>query len=334
MNTTVYCNIKVVIDEHNNVVAKECRQCKEIKSLNNFHKKSVRGIGGVWHICKKCRNKTNILRIRPIDVVIIGGKKHKVKECSKCHELKKLEEYRDSRHKGSIGGKVSICQDCEKKWQKKYRKNNKVRVSIAKQKSYSKKKDDYIERVMNNYHQDPEKVKKRSRKYYYDNREERLAGVKTYAKENPQKTLVWRQNYKAKKRHLPNSLTKIDLKQIYEYFNSSCALTEEKENNHFDHFIPISIGHGGTYKGNMIILSETLNVSKSNSNPFEWIEREENIHLKDRFNEVVEYLAKLNKLSNEEFVSFVNWCFQNQRILDEVKRDKRHSMQIWRESMI
>jgi len=112
---------------------------------------------------------------------------------------------------------------------------------------------------------------------------------------------------------LKNTLTSNELNEILYYFSNGCALTTDKD-IHLDHFISLSNGHAGTYKGNIIPLKSTVNLSKSANNPF--------VH-------VVEYLALQNNLSVIDYTSFVYWCYENSRDENEIEKDKRSSLQIW-----
>lgn len=59
--------------------------------------------------------------------------------------------------------------------------------------------------------------------------------------------------------------TNINLKLWRRYldvqFDGKCPLTGS-DKIHIDHFIPLSWGHGGTYIGNIIPLSDRFNLSK------------------------------------------------------------------------
>ncbi|SFX47676.1 hypothetical protein SAMN04487866_10915 [Thermoactinomyces sp. DSM 45891] len=108
-----------------------------------------------------------------------------------------------------------------------------------------------------------------------------------------------------------------------------CILTGEKEDIHGDHFIALSTGHGGTYRGNMIPLYSSLNTSKSDINPFEWARNRDDID-PNKWGEVVSMLAARNGLTTNEFRDFVYWCYGNRRSISEVKRDPTPSIELWR----
>ncbi|MNW53451.1 hypothetical protein D3C74_310120 [compost metagenome] len=108
---------------------------------------------------------------------------------------------------------------------------------------------------------------------------------------------------------------------------------------HVDHFIPISIGHAGSYVGNLAYLAPEINSSKSDANPFEWFEANgQRFELsQSAFDSLVAKLAEQNGLTPEEFRNFTYWCFANKRTVEQVRADndrygyKKPSLEIWRE---
>jgi len=139
---------------------------------------------------------------------------------------------------------------------------------------------------------------------------------------------------------LPSKWNKGERNSLLESWEGVCVFSK-KPKPCDDHFIPLSIGHGGTYVGNMSPLSRMLNSSKSDANPFEWFEanRQRFDLEQSAFDALVVKLAQQNGLTSEEFRSFTYWCFANQRSIDEVHADnerygyKRPSLEIWREAI-
>lgn len=132
--------------------------------------------------------------------------------------------------------------------------------------------------------------------------------------------------------NLPIDITEKKLDQIYNRFKGKCALSASV-NTVFEHFIPVSWGHGGTYTGNVYLLQDTLNLSKGNLNPFEWIRRNDvkkKINMKKWYS-LIKYLATKNKLTTKEFKEYVYWCEKNKRTAEEVKRDGNiSSLELWK----
>lgn len=171
-------------------------------------------------------------------------------------------------------GKHTQCKSCDKK----YREANKERIA------------------------------ERKREYYENNREKVLEYRRNYAKNNPEKARINKQRRRARKRALPDTLTLEQMNQL----GTTCVLTGQ-ENVHLDHIIPISIGHGGTTYENMIPLSAELNLSKHDSNIFEWAEQN---HKRlgfsmNLFYKVMTDVADRNGMTLEEYRDYVYWCFDN-----------------------
>jgi hypothetical protein len=132
---------------------------------------------------------------------------------------------------------------------------------------------------------------------------------------------------------LPNTLTTAEYAQTLDYFNYRCALTGDAKNISQEHFIAVTTGHAGTTAENIIPMRQDLNASKHAHNPFEWILDAEDHYGLDvrKWNSLLAYLAFRNKLSIEEYVAFVNWCYANPRTAEEAAADLRPSVQIWQE---
>jgi len=136
---------------------------------------------------------------------------------------------------------------------------------------------------------------------------------------------------------LPNDFWWKSLDEVFEWFYNKCSLTGSSKNITIDHFIPITWGHGGTYRGNLIVLDMEINKSKGQHNPFEWIKKDINKNRinTDKFNELVHNLATINGLTYEEFKQYVYWCEKNKREVEQIKNDgKKSSLDLWKESLI
>lgn len=117
--------------------------------------------------------------------------------------------------------------------------------------------------------------------------------------------------------------------QVRNDYGWKCAVSNSSSVA-IDHFIPVAIGHGGTYRENLIPMDKRLNTKKKHYHPGKLIKYGA---YEEQFKQAVNNLAKLNGLTPCEYESFVDWCFENPRTVDEVKRDQRHSIEIWREAV-
>jgi len=173
------------------------------------------------------------------------------------------------------------------------------------------------------------------RKYKIENKEIIREKNKIYFHINPEKRLINNRKRWELIRHLPYNLTKEKLEKTLEFFGNCCALTLS-EDYELDHVIPIAIGHGGTIYGNIIPLRKDLNISKGNKNIFDWYKTNgKRFGIKqEQFDMLIEYVANANGLNMREYKEFYYWCFDNQRNVEEIKTDKRFSVDIWQETII
>lgn len=246
------------------------------------------------------------------------------KKCAKCKVVKSLEEFHKS--KRSSDGRNSMCKSCYKNWYE----NNKKTVLDRVRKNYENNKEQK-HKVTNLYRKNnKDKVKewqqKSEKNYYLKNKEKQLEKYKKWKKENPDKIKEYNLKWRAQHKNLPTNLSEEDFIELQ---NSKCYLTNS-EDKEIDHFIAISTGHGGHYKGNLIPLNSSLNSSKHNKNPYEWIKTQNEME-KKQFDKLAGNLAFLNGLTPNEYKEFVYWCYENKRDITEIKIDNRFSIVIWRE---
>ncbi|WP_309122055.1 hypothetical protein [Paenibacillus sp.] len=135
-------------------------------------------------------------------------------------------------------------------------------------------------------------------------------------------------------KHLPNELSNERLAEMKKH--AVCALTGSATDVTLDHFIPLEWGHGGQYAGNVLFLTARLNASKSNMNPFQWINRAKlrEPNLLRGWDELIRRLAAENGLGTKEFRRYVHWCEKHKRTKEQVRLDPRPSLELWREARI
>lgn len=152
--------------------------------------------------------------------------------------------------------------------------------------------------------------------YYYDNKDMFHENVRNWYHRNPEKARKVQVEQQNKRRvtskGLPYRWSDSLKDKVLERFIGGCALTGS-DDIHWDHVIPVSIGHGGTILGNMIPLRSDLNVSKNNRNIFEWFPlAKKRFNLSQtKFDELIEYLAKVNDMTTNEYRDYVYWCHDN-----------------------
>jgi 5-methylcytosine-specific restriction endonuclease McrA len=159
-----------------------------------------------------------------------------------------------------------------------------------------------------------------SRKHGYDVRctlckkSDRYVEIKKkWARVNKEKVKLAYHRRLARKKSLPDNLTTEQVTHMLEHFGG-CALTGSVD-LHLDHVIPLAAGRGGTVVENMIPLRSDLNISKNSRNIFEWFNKFKDAHglKRDKFDELIEYLANLNGMTTEDYRDYVYWCHENPR---------------------
>lgn len=274
---------------------------------------------GLITIMVKPKRKGSVKKLYDIEV---DGVVKKGKKCRLCIQIKQLDDMASNNQRKS--GKDTICKECYAQRKRSYYSNNREKCLEA-TKKWTK----------NN----PEQIKKQKAKWYEENKEEFTAYRKAYYEENKEKEFE-RMRYHSKKWRtnqysLPFVLTIEEEQGIIDLYQNACSLTGMKENVAMEHFIPLSWGHGGTYKGNLYLLIRSLNISKKSNNPFEWIKttKYRDIINMSKWDKLISRLSAENNMTVSEFRDFVYWCEANKRTEKERKSDKRLSVDIWRESM-
>jgi hypothetical protein len=229
------------------------------------------------------------------------------RKCSRCLILKELTDFRK---KGKeITERTKVCALCR----------------------HEKKKESDRQYVLNNrdkynaYHRkwdasNPEKAVESDRKTRLRRVEKRRVESKRWARENPEKCRVIKRKRDAYKLNLPCNLTKVEFDITNTFFFGRCALTGENDTLHLEHFIALSTGHGGTTISNTYQMSGELNQSKCAKNPFTWYASRADID-PTRWSTLVAYLADANGLSPADFRTYVDWCYENPRTVDQIVTD-------------
>lgn len=274
--------------------------------------------------------------------MIVNGQEVKGKRCTSCEILKPLDDF--PRNSTGVGGRHSHCKACRKKREKKA---NALPKSLVSKTIHGKV---VIGKVCTACHKwKPtqqfypksdrpcgiesrcilcERKRNRSRKSYH------IAYKRQYYKEKTDQVLAYKHKRKAMKRYLPHSISAKDYQSLRKTFGNACALTGvplTSNTRHYDHPIPLSWGHGGSYIGNLIPLHKNINLSKHNKNLFTWFhENKDQLHLSETlFRRLIQYLASLHNMTPKEYEEYVFWCEQNKRTPEEVKKDPRHSYEIF-----
>ncbi|QIG62554.1 putative HNH endonuclease [Sporosarcina phage Lietuvens] len=220
------------------------------------------------------------------------------KECTSCGVVRRLENF----HKNprGVGQRRSQCRDCKNGLTKSWRDKSADKIS------------EYLDETRGRRIHTNASWKLR-------NKERVRKGKTKWARDNKGRRSISEQRRVAIKAKLPGECTPEQFNKTLMYFGNACALSGRDNALHSDHSIPISSGHGGTIRENMVPLDETLNTSKNDRHLFEWYEanRERFDLPRAKFDALVQWLADANEMTTQEYRKYVDWCFDNPRIIDE-----------------
>lgn len=229
------------------------------------------------------------------------------KSCTKCREEKPATPEYFHRHRSHPDGLSSRCKKCvSQDKHDDYQKHREKRLASIKK--YHEQNREKIDAQRAASH---EKYRQKSREYYRQNREERIAASSLWFKAHPDyqrkrrslniiqfriRGRIHQRTYRslyphchrtaaarrrARKVALPDTWTSTEWQQCLEYWRSKCAVCgyplKDLFNSvepHADHWIPLSYkgdDNPGTVATNMICLCNSCNCSKSDMMPEVWL---------------------------------------------------------------
>ena len=140
---------------------------------------------------------------------------------------------------------------------------------------------------------------------------------------------------RARKVGLPANLTNNEYRDFLNNMylaETHCIIETGNNNPQLGHWLPLSIGHGGTVLGNLFPQDGIINSSWYNRNPYDWVKTQPK-RVQNRFKVLELVLAQANGLHTNDFKAFTSWCFDNQRSIAEAEADPRSSLEIWKEAI-
>lgn len=206
-------------------------------------------------------------------------------ECTKCLTVRCVSYF--GRHKISFAGIRTVCRECNSEQHRRHR----------------------IEY--------PEYHRERLRNHRIDNPGYYREWERKNREDNPEICRMKSQRRRALIAKLPSDESIEQRIKVWKDFGNSCALTGEQTDITADHAIPLNAGHGGTNYGNMYPLNGRLNYSKNDRHLYEWFDANKNrFNLEQScFNALIEYLADANEMTAQEYRKYVDWCFDNPRVI-------------------
>jgi hypothetical protein len=316
------------------VESQRCSKCKNNKRLSEFQKDVSKKLG-VHSICRACRTKTGKKQKRYVAFEKeVNGVSITYKKCSKCKLIQQLNQFPVSRT--SKSGFYASCKTCAIIKEEKVRMNKgrgfvvkdvaTINGEIAKRCAsckFIKLVKDFTDNKLGLLGKSSECtncLNTRATKFYHENKNELLEKNAIWYRKNVKYRINKDIRRRARHKGLIHDLSVKQQESVFEFFKG-CALTGETIDCHWDHVIPLSIGHGGTTFGNMIPLKANLNTSKRDSNIFEWfnVNRQRFELSQERFDKLIAWLASANAMTVEEYRDYVYWCHANPRSVDELE---------------
>ena len=159
------------------------------------------------------------------------------KSCYKCGNMYTLDDFYTDRN--ALFNKTTSCKYCRSERDKQFRQDNP---------SYY-------------------------RRYFIDNRDKLLASVRQWARNNTDKVHLYAARH-AERRKEALMRCYPDDKEYMKLINSEpkCVITGTTDGISLDHILPVTRGRWGNNRGNLMWLSELLNISKGSKNVFEWMD--------------------------------------------------------------
>jgi len=246
--------------------------------------------------------------------ILIRGEKVDGKKCNTCGIMKPLTEY--TPNKQLYDGHINKCKSCSaerqrryvkerpdirRKAERKWREKNPDKVKEMAKRSRKKNMEGYRRRLRDWREKNPERNKEIQRNYVKNNPESVKESKRKWREANKNKIRIYSLNRRTRLNELPNNFDEEWANIILEIYGG-CVLTGEKEDLHWDHFIPVSKGGGTTY-GNMIPLKSSINIRKSNKNPIDFFIEEGMSY--ERLYDILWFMAYFNDLTISEYIEQV-----------------------------
>ena len=260
-----------------------------------------------------------------------------MKQCNFCKKLKPATLEFFHKHTAMKDGLRGNCKVCALIKRKQYRKKNPEKIKSYSKQYYHENKEKEKARSKQYYHENKDKAKKQMQQWRKNNPEKRkelykdwydrnkeyhkewrkknyekvLKSGEKYRSENKDKIAVIKQNRRARKKSLPNTISVHDIKVMHEYFDNKCAVCGRPKDMfntlELDHWIPLSNDScPGTTKYNIVPLCGNrlgldtdigCNPSKGNKDALKWlIERFGDKEAKVIYARIMDYFTFVKQL--------------------------------------
>lgn len=256
---------------------KKCSKCGEEKprDASHFHKdKSAKD--GLVNECKECvAERGRVWRKNNPEKLKENSQKWNERNPGKSTaRAKKWREENPERYKANL---------------KKWHQENKSHANQRNRDWYQKNKDRNRENGDRWVKNNPEKAKAMYKRNAAKYKERHPEKAKEWQKNNPELLRAYCQQYRARKKRLPATLTLNQWRACKEVFNHSCAYCGKPSKRlQQEHFIAVTIG--GNYTINNIIPAcKSCNSSKQDRDFFDWYPKQP-FYSKRREAKILKYL--------------------------------------------
>lgn len=242
---------------------KQCTKCKkEYPATADYFNRNKACRDGLHTRCKTCKQKQNRQWWADNQSEISERRKEQyaTDEENRRKNLERSKQWRDENHEEVLQKKRAY-----------YQQNREH--DLAKSREWREKHPEYRKAYDREYAM---KHRNRIRRYKEEWRVKNIEHVNKHRRykyqQDPTSRMVSNLRREARKQNLPDTMTEVDYKFMMRYWNGACAITGAKDDLQIDHWIPLaSEDCPGTVPTNMIPLSTSLNASKQDSQPFEWL---------------------------------------------------------------
>lgn len=209
------------------------------------------------------------------------------KQCNKCRTWKPRRKPYYHRHSSSPDNLQYNCVTCQRKADIERYQQKGEQLRAAKQERYHANPEEHRQRVRDYHSRNPERHKRAAAEWNQANPERHRVNQRRYR--NSEKGLEYERQYaaanralmnlketrrRARKRNLPDTFTHQDYERMMTYWGDCCAITGAADNLQLDHWIPLnSPDCPGTVPTNIIPLSASMNASKQDKDPAQWLRK-------------------------------------------------------------
>lgn len=229
-----------------------------------------------------------------------GSRKGQPGPCVECNQML-CADYREQHREELKQYNVEYRQqnyDVLTARQREFYSANKDRINATRRELYRLNPHRHREEVKQYNLNNKDKARLRNKRYRESNRDLLRSLHQQWRLNNPEVVRAGRFRRRARLKSVHIAPYTIADKTVrLNIFDGMCAYCQAKEHEHWDHFIPISIG-GPDAMDNLIPSCSTCNFAKHNTDPWIWYQRQP-FFSKRRWNKILKVLGKTQETYNQ-----------------------------------